>query len=117
MFTTTMRHLVVAVGLVAVAGVTGASAAGYVKHTRTSVEAPAPVVVSGDLGEVVVHAPNDLGEVIVYAPHDLGNVLVEARRSTAGAPYLAEVVVTASRDEAPVVTSATSATRALVAAR
>ena len=116
MFSTTMRHLVVAVALVAVAGVTGASAAGYVKHTRHTVETAAPVV-SGDLGEVVVHAPSDLGEVTVYAPHDLGNVLVEARRSTAGAPYLAEVLVTAPRDDRQIVTPATSETRTLVAAR
>ena len=115
MFSTTMRHLVVAVALVAVAGVTGASAAGYV-HTRHTLETAAPVV-SGDLGEVVVHAPSDLGEVIVYAPHDLGNVLVEARRSTAGAPYLAEILVTAPRDDRPIVTPATAETRSLVAAR
>ena len=113
MFNTTMRHLVVALGLVAVAGVTGASAAGYVKHTRQALETSAPVVVSGDLGEVVIHAPGDLGEVVVFAPHDLGNVLVEAPRSAAGAPYLAEVLVTAPRNDA----RSATASGALVAAR
>ena len=116
MFSTTKRHLVVALGLIAVAGVTGASAAGYVTHTRHAVETSAPVV-SGDLGEVVVHAPGELGEVVVFAPHDLGNVLVEARRSTAGAPYLAEVLVTAPRDDRELVTPVTAEGRSLVAAR
>jgi len=115
MFSTTMRHWVVAVALITVAGVTGASAAAYGKHTRQALETPAPIVVSGDLGEVVIHAPGDLGEVVVFAPHDLGNVMVEARRSTAGAPYLADVIVTAPREAGDVVAAATDS--ALVAAR
>jgi hypothetical protein len=119
MFTSKMRHWVVALGLVAVVGVTGASAAGFVNHARhtgqaTTESGQAPVV-SGDLGEVVIHAPNDLGEVVVFAPHDLGNVLVEARRTGAAPAYLAEIVVTAPRDDREIF--ATAGTATLVAAR
>ena len=93
----TVRHWVVALGLVAVAGITGASAAGFVTHARHGAPVAAPVV-SGDLGEVVIVAPADLGEVVVHAPHDLGDVMVEARRTGPAPAYLAEVVVTAPRD-------------------
>jgi hypothetical protein len=102
MFTSTKRHWAVALGLAAFIAVTGASAAGYVNHARhaTAVTAPAAMpVVSGDLGEVIVYPPHDLGEVTVHAPQDLGEVLVEARRPVAAGAFLAEVVVTAPRED------------------
>jgi hypothetical protein len=103
MFTSTKRHWAVALGLAAFVAVTGASAAGYVTHTRHATPAqaaPAAMpVVSGDLGEVIVYPPHDLGEVIVHAPQDLGEVLVEARRPVAAGAFLAEVVVTAPRED------------------
>jgi hypothetical protein len=118
MFSTTTRHRMVAFGLGAIALVTGASAAGLVNHTRhgaTAVAAPAMPFVSGDLGEVIVHAPGELGEIIVRAPADLGEVLVQATRITAPDRYLAEVVVTAPRFEySP---PAAEATATLVAAQ
>jgi hypothetical protein len=93
-----IRHWVVALGLVTVAGVTAASAAGSVNGLRQSLQmgASAPLV-SGDLGEIVVVAPHDLGEIIVRAPHDLDDVLVEVRSLPPSGQYLATVVVTASR--------------------
>ena len=116
MVKSTVRHWVVAVGLVAVAGITGASAAGFVTHARhnATIATPAPAV-GGDLGEVVIIAPADLGEVVVHAPHDLGNVMVEARRTGPAPAYLAEVIVTAPRDDREVFAPASAAT--LVAAR
>ena len=101
MFTSTKRHWAVALGLAAFVAVTGASAAGFVTHARHAAPAAptAMPVVSGDLGEVVVYPPHDLGEVTVHAPQDLGEVLVEARRPLASGAFLAEVVVTAPRDE------------------
>ena len=123
MFTSTKRHWAVAMGLAAFVAVTGASAAGFVTHARHATPAqaaPAAMpVVSGDLGEVIVVAPQDLGEVIVHAPQDLGEVLVEARRPVAAGAYLAQVIVTAARDDrAELVSGSTATTTAtLVAAR
>lgn len=99
MLNTSTRHFVVAFGLGAIALVTGASAAGFVNHTRHTapVAAPAMPFVSGDLGEVIVHPVADLGEVIVRAPADLGEVLVQATRIGPADRYLANVVVSAPR--------------------
>jgi hypothetical protein len=113
MSSSTMRHWVVALGLVAVAGVTAASAAGF-GHTVHGAAGPAargslPVFVSGDLGEVVVYAPGDLGEVVVHAPHDLGEVLVNVARTPPAGTYLAEVVVTATRDGGELLTDTATA--------
>lgn len=96
MFTNRMRHYSVAFGLLALAGLTGASAAGYVHNGRV----PAPAAESrptpaGELPEVVVHAPHDLGEITVRVRRELGHVLVGTER--APATTLAEVVVTAPR--------------------
>jgi hypothetical protein len=101
MFSSKMRHWVVAFGLVTVAGVAASSAAGLGSHARVpaaAIEREAMPVASGDLGEVVVYAPGDLGEIIVHAPHDLGDVLVLVPRLPARGVYLAKIVVTASRD-------------------
>jgi len=98
MYTNKIRHIAVALGLVAVAVVTGASAAGFVRHNSAAVRIEALPVPSGDLGEVVVHAPHDLGEVIVHAPHDLGEVLVVVHREPVEGAYLAHVVVTVPRE-------------------
>jgi len=99
MFTNKTRHLVVALALVAVAGITATSAAGFVHNgseAATATDSSRPMV-SGDLGEVVVLAPHDLGEVIVHAPHDLGEVLVNVAREPAPGTYLAQIEVTAPR--------------------
>jgi hypothetical protein len=101
MNTNKIRHLAVALCLVAVAGVTAASAAGLTRHVpRTAQPAGMLPVPDGDLGEIVVHAPGDLGEVIVHAPHDLGEVLVNVHREPAPGEYLAQVVVTVPRASA-----------------
>ncbi|HUO79386.1 MAG TPA: hypothetical protein VMU00_04525 [Steroidobacteraceae bacterium] len=98
MFTNKIRHIAVAMGLVAVAVVTGASAASYVRHNAPTRVETLPVP-SGDLGEVIVYAPHDLGEVIVHAPHDLGEVLVTVHREPpVDGAFLAEVVVTVPRE-------------------
>ena len=98
-----VRHLVVAVALVAVVGVTAASAAGSVNALQ-AVRIAAPTAahemlpqVSGDLGEVVVHAPGYLGEIVVHAPGDLGEVLVSVARLPGVGQLMAEVVVMAPR--------------------
>ncbi len=120
MFNSTKRHSVVGLALVAFAGVTAASAAGYVSHSSHKAPASqttAAPVVSGDLGEVVITAPGELGEVVVFAPHDLGNVLVEARRTGAAPAMLAEVIVTAPRDDRAVFAPEAIANATLVAAR
>jgi hypothetical protein len=103
MLNRTVRHLVVAEALVAVAGLTAASAAGSA-GTRSSQRMSTPPTarqvlpqVSGDLGEVIVRAPGDLGEIVVHAPGDLGEVLVSAARLPADGQLMAEVVVTAPR--------------------
>jgi hypothetical protein len=92
-----IRHYTVALGLVALAGLTGASAAGFVHNGRAPAqgEASRPVP-AGELPEVVVHAPHDLGEITVHVRRDLGHVLVTAGRAPAAT--LAEVVVTVPRD-------------------
>jgi hypothetical protein len=118
MFTSKIRHWAVALGMVAVAGITAASAAGLVRHTA----APAArietlPVPSGDLGEVVVYAPHDLGEVIVHAPHDLGEVLVNVRREPVAGSYFAHVIVTVPRKSMPVDTLTTGAAATFAAAR
>jgi hypothetical protein len=102
MFSSKMRHWVVAIGLVAVVGITASSAAGFGSHARqipaATIERQAMPLANGDLGEVVVYAPGDLGEIIVHAPHDLGEVLVMASRLPPAGVYLAKIVVTAPRD-------------------
>ncbi|GEM_PF-6524873 len=118
MFSTYTRHWMVGFGLGAIALVTGASAAGLVNYAHrapaaATVTAPQFPVVSGDLGEVIVHAPGDLGEVVVHAPADLGEVLVLATRVDAPARYLAEVTVSAPRFAPSIDTGAS----ALVAAQ
>jgi hypothetical protein len=85
MFSSKIRHSMVAVALVAVAGV--ATAGGF--HGQHRVDGVQPIV-SGDLGEVVVYAPGDLGEVVVYAPQDLPEVRVSATREPFDAPFLAD---------------------------
>jgi hypothetical protein len=98
MFSTKIRHWVVAVGLIAAAGVTAESARGFSHgHAPTTSAAQGLPVPTGDLGEVVVRAPHDLGEIVVRAPHDLADVLVNVRPMPAAGAYLAEVTVTASR--------------------
>jgi hypothetical protein len=85
MFSSKFRRVMVAVALVAVAGV--ATAGGFHGHHRADLATP---VVGGDLGEVVVYAPGDLGEVVVYAPHDLPEVRVSANREPLDVPVLAD---------------------------
>ena len=106
MLNRTVRHLVVAVALAGVVGVTAASAAGGVS-ARQAAGTAAPVsqremlpTVSGDLGEFVVHAPGDLGEIVVHAPGDLGEVLVNVARQPLAGQLMADVVVTAPRLDA-----------------
>ena len=103
MLSRTVRHLVVAVALVGVVGLTAASAAGGVS-ARQAAGTAAPVAqrqvlpnVSGDLGEFVVRAPGDLGEIVVHAPGDLGEVLVNVGRLPLAGQLMADVVVTAPR--------------------
>jgi hypothetical protein len=115
MYTNKIRHIAVALGLVAVAVVTGASAAGFARHNAAAVRTETLPVPSGDLGEVVVHAPHDLGEVIVHAPHDLGEVLVIVHPEPVDGAYLAEVVVTVPREDGAVYTHATEAAATLAA--
>ena len=113
MLTNKSRHFAVALGLVAIAAMTAASAAGHARHAKMQNESlPVP---SGDLGEVVVHAPHDLGEVIVHAPHDLGEVLVTVHRVPVEGAYLAEVVVTVPRETTEMYAGATEAAATLAA--
>ena len=116
MFTNKIRHWAVALGLVAVAvaGVTGASAAGFVHHAPAARTEALPVP-SGDLGEVIVHAPHDLGEVIVHAPRDLGEVLVTVHREPVEGAYLAHVIVTVPRESDALYTHATEVAATLAA--
>ena len=91
-----IRQWVVAFGLVAAAGITGASASSSAGGLHRAARLVAsPPVVSGELGEIVVRAPHDLGEVVVRAPHELNDVLVQVRPLPASGQYLAQVVVTA----------------------
>ena len=85
MFSSKFRRVMVAVALVAVAGV--ATAGGFHGHRLADNATP---VVTGDLGEVVVYAPGNLGEVVVFAPHDLPEVRVSATREPIDAPVLAD---------------------------
>ena len=105
MFTNKIRHVAVALGLSAVAAMTAASAAGFAHHAKATQSEPLPIP-SGDLGEVVVHAPHDLPDVIVHAPHDLGEVLVNVHRVPVEGAYLAEVVVTVPREKGELYTRA-----------
>jgi hypothetical protein len=102
MFSSKMRHWIVALGLVAAASVAASSAAGLGSHVQrvpaAGIEREAMPVASGDLGEVVIYAPGDLGEIVVHAPHDLGDVLVMVPRLPPPGVYLAKIVVTATRD-------------------
>ena len=102
MLNRTIRHWMVAIGLVAVAGITAASAAGLVRaacHTpATASEHAGIAAVSGDLGEVTVYAPMTLGAGLIHAPHDLGEVLVQVPRLPAADTFLAQIVVSAPRD-------------------
>ena len=115
MFTNKTRHWTVALGLVAIAGFTAASAGGLVHPANPGARSETLPVPSGDLGEVIVHAPGDLGEVIVHAPHDLGEVLVSVRRSEAEPAYLAQVVVTVPRERGAVYSPADDAVVSLAA--
>ncbi len=92
MFTNTLRHWAVALGLVAIICVTAASAAGHTKGQAGREALPIP---SGDLGEIVVHGRAELGDVVRV--HDLGEVLVTVHRQPVEGSYLAEVVVTVPR--------------------
>jgi len=85
MLSSKFRRMMVAVALVAVAGV--ATAGGFRGHHRVDTVTP---TIGGDLGEVVVYAPGDLGEVVVYAPQDLPDVRVSATREPLDAPVLAD---------------------------
>ena len=85
MLSSKVRRLMVAVALVAVAGV--ATAKGFGGHHRADFVTP---VIGGDLGEVVVYAPGDLGEVVVRAPQDLPEVRVSATREPIDAPFLVD---------------------------
>ncbi len=85
MFSSKFRRVMVAVALVAVAGV--ATAGGFHGNHRADIATP---VVTGDLGEVVVYAPGNLGEVVVYAPHDMPEVRVSATREPIDVPVLAD---------------------------
>ena len=103
MLSRTVRHLVVAIALLGVIGVTAASAAHGVS-ARQAAGTAAPAAqrgmlpnASGDLGEIVVHAPGDLGEILVHAPGDLGEVLVSVARLPLAGQLMADVVVTAPR--------------------
>jgi hypothetical protein len=116
MYTNKIRHIAVALGLVAVAVVTGASAAGFA-HRASAARGETLPVPAGDLGEVIVHAPRDLGEVIVHASHDLGEVLVVVPRTPVSGAYLAEVVVTVPREGAALDTNAADAAATLAAVR
>jgi hypothetical protein len=104
MLNRTIRHWLVAVALVAVAGVTAASASGLVHGSRQVspiiTERTGSPVVSGDLGEVIVYAPGNFGAGVIHAPHDLGEVLVEVPREPAATTYLAEIVVSVPRESA-----------------
>lgn len=113
MFTNKIRHWAVALGLVAVAAVTAASAAGFAHRAATPSRTESLPLPSGDLGEVIVHAPHDLGEVVVHAPHDLGEVLVTVHREPAEGAYLAHVVVTVPRESDAIYTHATEAAASL----
>jgi len=115
MYTNKIRHIAVALGLVAVAVVTGASAAGFAHRAAPAARGETLPVPAGDLGEVIVHAPHDLGEVIVHAPHDLGEVLVVVPRTPVSGTYLAEVVVTVPREDGALYTHATEAAATLAA--
>ena len=115
MYTNKIRHIAVALGLVAVAVVTGASAAGFAHRAAPAARGETLPVPAGDLGEVIVPAPHDLGEVVVHAPHALGEVLVIVHREPAEGAYLAHVVVTVPREENAVYTHATEAAATLAA--
>ncbi len=104
MLNRTIRHWMVAVALVTVAGVTAACASGLVHASRQASPAAAEragfPVVSGDLGEVIVYVSGNLGAGVIHAPHDLGEVLVEVPREPAAKTFLAEIVVSVPRDTA-----------------
>ncbi len=104
MNTNKIRHIAVALGLVAVAVVTGASAAGFAHRAAPATRGETLPVPAGDLGEVIVHAPHDLGEVLVIVP-----------RTPLSGAYLAEVVVTVPREGAALYTLATEAAATLAA--
>jgi len=103
MFSRTIRHTLVALGLVAVAGVTASSAAGLVHATRhlplSTAERVGLPTATGDLGEVVVRVPGNFGAGVVHGPHDLGEVLVEVPRAPVAQIYFTPIVVTARRDD------------------
>ncbi|MBS0393377.1 MAG: hypothetical protein JSR54_02065 [Proteobacteria bacterium] len=102
MLTNKFRHWLVALTLVAVAGVTAASAAGLTAHRGATHRTDALPIPSGDLGEVVVHAPRDLGEVVVTV-----------HRQPVDGEFLAEVVVTVPREDSAVYMHATEAAATL----
>ena len=92
MLSRTVRHLVVAVALVGVVGVTAASAAGGVS-ARQAAGTAAPV----SQREMLPNVSGDLGEFVVHAPGDLGEVLVNVGRLPLAGQLMADVVVTAPR--------------------
>ncbi len=102
MFTNKIRRFTVALGLVAVAAVTGASAAGFAHRTATPVPSERLPVPSGDLGEVIVHAP-----------HDLAALLLTVDREPVEGAYLAHVIVTVPREAGAVYSDATEAVATL----
>jgi hypothetical protein len=106
MLTTKFRHWAVALGLVAVAGVTGASAAGVVHRSAAAFTRTGLPVPSGDLGEIVVTAPRDLPEVIVTV-----------HREPVEGELLAHVIVTVPRERADLYTQATEAAATLASVR
>jgi hypothetical protein len=98
MFTSKVRRLMVAVALVAVAGVAGAGATNFHGHKIGATPLP---VATGDLGEIVIYAPGDLGEVVVMAPRNLPDVLVSVARVPFDAPILADADIAAFGANAP----------------
>ncbi len=97
-----LRRLAVALGLAAIAAVTGTSAAGFVHHPATPARAEPLPVPSGDLGEVIVHAP-----------HDLAALLLTVDREPVEGAYLAHVIVTVPREAGAVYSHATEAVATL----
>ncbi len=108
MFTSKIRHGLVAVAILAVAGATVASAAGFARRDSVGDRALPPQI-SGDLGEVVVYAPHDLGEIVVYAPRDLADIQVRLTGRSAVSGDLGEIVVTAPRMRRAIFPSVTEA--------
>lgn len=100
MNTRNLRHLVVAVGLVAVAGVAAATTAHRAPVAARAVQihtTTATPAAMADLPEVIVYAPAEMAEVIVYAPRDLAKAVVHTRHDLGDvmADAAAQPIVTA----------------------